>query len=150
MGLTAQRDSFGYVDYSLARINRPPVSGSKTLGRPAMQTTSRATVATLFGLLLGFGLMQMGNTFQGTLLSIRGGIEGFTAAQIGAVGSGFWAGIVIGSLRCGRWIQKIGHIRAFLALGAIASTAPLVHLLAIHPISWVVARALTGFCTASC
>ena len=24
MGLTAQRDSFGYVDYSLARINRPP------------------------------------------------------------------------------------------------------------------------------
>jgi MFS family permease len=113
-----------------------------------MQTTSRVTVATLFGLLLGFGLMQMGNTFQGTLLSIRGGIEGFTAGQIGAVGSGFWAGIVIGSLRCGRWIQKIGHIRAFLALGAIASTAPLVHLLAIHPISWVVARALTGFCFA--
>ena len=31
-----------------------------------MQTTSRATVATLFGLLLGFGLMQMGNTFQGS------------------------------------------------------------------------------------
>jgi MFS family permease len=113
-----------------------------------MQTTSRATVATLFGLLLGFGLMQMGNTFQGTLLSIRGGIEGFTPAQIGAVGSGFWVGIVIGSLRCGRWIQKIGHIRAFLALGAIASTAPLVHLLAVHPTSWVVARALTGFCFA--
>jgi MFS family permease len=113
-----------------------------------MQTTSRATVATLFGLLLGFGLMQMGNTFQGTLLSIRGGIEGFTPAQIGAVGSGFWAGIVIGSLRCGKWIQKIGHIRAFLALGAIASTAPLVHLLAVHPTSWVVARALTGFCFA--
>jgi len=113
-----------------------------------MQTSPRTTVSTLFALLLGFGLMQMGNTFQGTLLSIRGGIEGFTAAQIGAVGSGFWAGIMIGSLRCGRWIQKIGHIRAFLALGAIASTAPLVHLLAIHPISWVVTRALTGFCFA--
>jgi MFS family permease len=35
-----------------------------------------------------------------------------------------------------------------LALGAIASTAPLVHLLAIHPILWVAARALTGFCFA--
>ena len=113
-----------------------------------MQTKPQAALTTLFGLLLGYGLMQMGNTFQGTLLSIRGGIEGFTPAQIGAVGSGFWAGIVIGSLRLGRWIQKIGHIRAFLALGAIASTAPLVHLLAIHPISWVVARALTGFCFA--
>src|ERR1700757_76937 len=113
-----------------------------------MQAVERVTVSTLFALLLGYGLMQMGNTFQGTLLSIRGGIETFSPAQIGAVGSGFWAGIVIGSLRCGRWIRKIGHIRAFLALGAIASTAPLVHLLAIHPISWVVARALTGFCFA--
>jgi MFS family permease len=110
--------------------------------------SERATVSTLFALLLSFGLMQMGNTLQGTLLSIRGGIEDFSPAQIGAVGSGFWAGIVIGSLCCGKWIQKIGHIRTFLALGAIASTAPLVHLLAIHPISWVAARALTGFCFA--
>jgi MFS family permease len=82
-------------------------------------------------------------------LSIRGGIEGFSPALIGAVGSGFWTGIVIGSLRCGRWIQKIGDIRAFLAPGAIASTAPLLHLLAIHPIFfWVAVRALTGFCFA--
>ncbi len=113
-----------------------------------MQATPRASFATLFALLLGFGLMQMGNTFQGTLLSIRGGIEGFSPAQIGAVGAGFWAGIVIGSLRCGKVIESVGHIRAFVALGAIAATAPLVHLLLVGPISWVVARALTGFCFA--
>ena len=113
-----------------------------------MPTLQRATLSSVFALLLGYGLMQMGNTFQGTLLSIRGGIEDFSTAQIGAVGSGFWAGIVIGSLRCGRWIPRIGHIRAFLALGAIASIAPLVHLLVIDPLSWVVARAVTGFCFA--
>src|SRR6266478_8574508 len=113
-----------------------------------MQTNQRATVATLLGLLLGFGLMQMGNTLQGTLLSIRGGIESFSPAQIGAVGAGFWVGIVIGSLRCGKLIQRVGHIRAFLALGAIASTAPLLHLLVMDPTAWVVARTLTGFCFA--
>jgi MFS family permease len=113
-----------------------------------MQTTQRANISTLFALLLGFGLMQMANTFQGTLLSIRGGMETFSPAQIGAVGSGFWAGIVIGSLRCGGWIPKIGHIRAFLAVGAIASIAPLLHLLFIDPIAWVATRALTGFCFA--
>jgi MFS family permease len=113
-----------------------------------MQATSRSSFATLSALLLGFGLMQMGNTFQGTLLSIRGGIEGFSPAQIGAVGAGFWAGIVIGSLRCGKVIESVGHIRAFVAFGAIAATAPLVHLLLVDPISWVVARALTGFCFA--
>jgi MFS family permease len=113
-----------------------------------MQTTQRATLSTLLALLLGFGLMQMGNTLQGTLLSVRGGIESFSPAQIGAVGAGFWVGVVIGSLRCGKLIQSVGHIRAFLALGAIASTAPLLHLLVMDPIAWVVARALTGFCFA--
>jgi MFS family permease len=113
-----------------------------------MQTTQRATLSTLLALLLGFGLMQMGNTLQGTLLSVRGGIETFSPAQIGAVGAGFWVGVVIGSLRCGKLIQSVGHIRAFLALGAIASTAPLLHLLVMDPIAWVVARALTGFCFA--
>src|SRR5271166_6855231 len=107
-----------------------------------MQSKNQATLGTLLGLLLGFGLMQMGNTLQGTLLSIRGGIESFSPAQIGAVGAGFWLGIVIGSLRGGKLIQSVGHIRAFLALGAIASTAPLLHLLVINPIAWVVARAL--------
>jgi MFS family permease len=113
-----------------------------------MQTTPRGTLATLLALLLGFGLMQMGNTFQGTLLSIRGGIEGFSPALIGAVGSGFWAGVMIGSLRCGKVIESVGHIRAFVALGAVASTAPVIHLLVVNPIAWVLARALTGFCFA--
>ena len=56
-------------------------------------------IPALPALLLGFWLMQTGNTFQGTILSIRGEIEGFTLAQIGAVGAGFWAGVIIGSLR---------------------------------------------------
>jgi MFS family permease len=113
-----------------------------------MQTVQRATVPTLLALLLGFGLMQMGNTLQGTLLSVRGGIEAFSPAQIGAVGAGFWVGIVIGSLRAGKLVQSVGHIRAFLALGAIASTAPLLHLLVMDPTVWIAARALTGFCFA--
>ena len=113
-----------------------------------MQTVQRTNLSTLLALLLGFGLMQMGNTLQGTLLSVRGQIESFAPAQIGAVGAGLWVGIVIGSLYCGKLIQRVGHIRTFLALGAIASTAPLLHLLVMHPIAWVVARALTGFCFA--
>ena len=113
-----------------------------------MQSEQRATLATLVALLLGFGLMQMGNTLQGTLLSVRGQIESFSPAQIGAVGAGLWVGIVIGSLYSGKLILRVGHIRAFLALGAIASTAPLLHLLVLDPIAWMAARALTGFCFA--
>jgi fucose permease len=100
-----------------------------------MATTLRSILPHLFALLSGFALMQMGNTLQGTLLSVRDDIEGFSPAQIGAVGASFWAGIVIGSLRSGTIIRRVGHIRTFAALGAIASTIPLLHLLLIDPIA---------------
>jgi MFS family permease len=107
-----------------------------------------AAIPALPALLLGFWLMQTGNTFQGTILSIRGEIEGFTLAQIGAVGAGFWAGVIIGSLRAAGVIRRVGHIRTFAAFGAIAATVPLVHLLVVDPFVWIAARALTGFCFA--
>jgi MFS family permease len=113
-----------------------------------MWATLRATMASLLALLLGFGLMQTGNTLQGTLLSVRGADEGFSHAAIGAVGAAFWAGIVLGSLLGSRLIRRVGHIRTFAALGAIAATAPLIHLLVIDATVWVLARALTGFCFA--
>src|SRR6202453_3875796 len=113
-----------------------------------MPTSLTAAIPALPALLLGFLLMQMGNTFQGTILSIRGEVEGFTLAQIGAVGAGFWAGVIIGSLYAARVIRRVGHIRTFAAFGAIAATAPLVHLLLVDPFVWIAARALTGFCFA--
>lgn len=48
------------------------------------------TASTLAALLLGYASMQMGNTLQGTLLGVRGNIEGFDAAIIGFVGAAFW------------------------------------------------------------
>jgi hypothetical protein len=62
-----------------------------------MQSQLRTTLPVLLSLLLGYGLLQMGNTLQGTLLSVRGGIENFSAFEIGLVGTGFWMGLVLGS-----------------------------------------------------
>ena len=107
-----------------------------------MSATISATLrsdgsGSLLALLLGFGLMQMGNTLQGTLLSIRGAGEGFSSPAIGAVGAAFWVGITLGSLLGGRLIRRVGHIRTFAALGAIAADGPLFHLLAIDPAAWI-------------
>ncbi|MCB8821895.1 MFS transporter [Microvirga rosea] len=113
-----------------------------------MPTSLRNVLPTLFALLLGYGLMQMGNTLQGTLLSVRGGIEGFSPTAIGAVGAAFWAGIVFGSLWAGTVIARVGHTRTFAALAAVAASTALLHLLVVHPIVWIAARALTGFCFA--
>lgn len=106
------------------------------------------TLPTVVALLVGFGLMQMGNTLQGTLLSVRGGIEGFSATEIGLIGSGFSAGLVLGSLRAGALIRAVGHTRTFAALASLASAAALLHLMIVDPIAWVAFRTMTGFCFA--
>jgi MFS family permease len=108
----------------------------------------RTTVASLIALLGGFGLMQTGNTLQGTLLSIRGNIAGFSPVEIGLVGAAFWAGIVGGSLYSEKVIGRVGHIRTFAAFSAVAATVPLLHLLVLNPVAWIAARALTGWCFA--
>ncbi len=113
-----------------------------------MQATLRATLASVAALLLGYGLMQTGNALQGTLLSLRAGVEGFSAATIGLVGAAFWVGVVAGSLRAGRLVRRVGHTRTFAALAALASTAALLHLLVVHPVAWVAVRAMAGFCFA--
>ncbi|MEZ0169440.1 MFS transporter [Microvirga sp. TS319] len=113
-----------------------------------MPSSLRNTLPTLFALLFGYALMQIGNTLQGTLLSVRGSLEHFSPTQIGAVGAAFWVGIVIGSLWAGRVIKQVGHARTFAALAAVASSVALLHLLVITPMVWIAARGLTGFCFA--
>jgi MFS family permease len=113
-----------------------------------MSSSLRATLPTLLALLFGYALMQVGNTLQGTLLSVRGSIEQFTPTEIGAVGAAFWVGIVIGCLWAGRLIQQVGHTRTFAALAAVAASVALLHLLVISPAVWIAARAVTGFCFA--
>lgn len=99
-------------------------------------------------LLSGFAALQMGNALQGTLLSVRGGLEGFSPTSIGLVMSGLFGGMAVGSFFAPPLIERAGHTRAFAALASIASAAALVHLLVIEPWTWIAVRTLTGFCFA--
>lgn len=111
-------------------------------------TPLTATLATVIALLFGHALLQMGNTLQSSLLTVRGGMEHFSATQIGLVGSGFYVGLMFGSMRGGLLVRSVGHTRAFAALAAIASSVPLLHLMIVDPWLWPLGRALTGFCFA--
>ena len=50
-----------------------------------------------WSLLLGMLLLMLGNGLQGTLLGIRGGIEGYDAATMSLVMSGYYLGFLAGS-----------------------------------------------------
>lgn len=111
-------------------------------------TTLGSAFPVIAALLAGFGFLQMGNTLQGTLLAVRGGMEGFPPVLVGMIGGAFFAGMMAGSLVAGHIIRRVGKTRSFTAFASVASMLPLIHLLWIEPAAWVIARAATGFCFA--
>ena len=71
-------------------------------------------------------------------------IQGYSALLIGWIMSAYFVGMVLGSFFCQRLIQWVGHIRAFAAFAAIATTTVLLHGLYDPSWFWGLLRLLTG------
>ena len=99
-------------------------------------------------LLVGSAFLLFAGGVNSLILPIRGEAEGFTAASLGLLGTGWAVGYVAGCLRTPALVARVGHIRAFGAMCAIASIAVLLSLVLISPWVWIPVRALSGFCFA--
>jgi MFS family permease len=99
-------------------------------------------------LLLSVAILVTGNGLQWTLIPVRASILAFDSIEIGLLGSSYYLGFALGCILGGHVIQRVGHIRAFTALTAIASTVVMVHALTISPLAWWGLRSVTGFCFA--
>ncbi|HKK51111.1 MAG TPA: MFS transporter, partial [Myxococcota bacterium] len=108
-----------------------------------------AVLAPIFALLLSAALLLMGNGLQGTLLPVRAALEGYSAVEIGVLGSAYFLGFALGCLYGPRMIRRAGHVRAFAAMVAIASTVVLAHAILLSPWAWWGLRILTGGCFAT-
>src|SRR5690554_3104515 len=65
------------------------------------------------------------------------------------MGSSYFIGFVAGCLTTAHLVRRVGHIRVFTAMAAIASVIPLLHILMLHEFAWWPLRAGTGYCIAS-
>ena len=107
--------------------------------------SSGSTRAQIGTLIIATSAIQLANGFFGTFISLRVGIEGFTPTVAGLVLSSYFAGFTLGALRCGRIIERIGHIRAYAAFAGLVVAATAAMPLLIGPLSWLVLRAVVGF-----
>lgn len=98
--------------------------------------SSLLSTMTLIGLCVGM---------TSTLLSLRGTMEGFSTVTIGLIMSAYFVGYLFGSTRAAKDIRRVGYIRAFGGLAALASVAVLVQAIWIDPIVWFVMRFISGF-----
>jgi MFS family permease len=99
-----------------------------------------------WALLLGMLLLMVGNGVQGTLLGIRGGIEGFSTFEMSIVMSAYFVGFLGGSRIAPELIRRVGHVRVFAALGSMISAILILFPTLTDPISWTLGRVLIGFC----
>jgi len=101
---------------------------------------------TTWPLLLGILLLMVGNGMQGTLLGIRGAIEGISTKQMSVVMACYFGGFLIGSRMVPDMIQKVGHVRVFAALASMISSVLILYAVYPHWIFWSLLRLGVGFC----
>ena len=105
-----------------------------------------AVVSNAWALLLGIMLLMVGNGLQGTLLGVRGEIEGFTTLEMSIVMSAYFVGFLGGSRMAPEMIRRVGHVRVFAALGSFISAVLILYPALTHPIAWTLGRVIIGFC----
>lgn len=105
-------------------------------------------LAPVAALLVGVSILLTGQGLQGTLLPVRASLEDFSTLSIGMIGGAYFLGFTLGCLKCGELVQRVGHVRVFTAMTALASASPLLHGLLLSPWAWGFLRFMSGFCFA--
>ena len=108
----------------------------------------KTRILLLWTLLFGVALIAICGGMQGTLLGIRGRLEGFSVASVGIIMSAYYAGFLIGAPVAPMLVRQVGHIRVFAALASLGSVATLIYSTFIDPLIWSLLRLSMGFCVA--
>jgi MFS family permease len=103
-----------------------------------------AALVSVGALLLGAAILLLGNGLIGILLPVRATFEHFATTVIGLIASGYSAGFVLGCLSVPHIVRRVGHIRTFAVMAAIAASAVQLMALLVEPLAWILLRAITG------
>lgn len=104
-----------------------------------------ATLSRVSMLLIAVAILLMGHGLQLTLLPMHAQAVGWTAYEVGVTGSLYFLGFVIGCVLVPSIVARVGHIRTFMVMGAIATIALLLCALWVSVPAWGLFRFATGF-----
>ena len=99
-------------------------------------------------LLLAIFMLMAGGGFMATLIAVRLERAGSGALVVGAVGTAYFLGLVVGSLNAGKLVARVGHIRAFAAFVSLFSASTLSYAIHRDPVFWGALRLVDGCCVA--
>ncbi|NJN45301.1 MAG: MFS transporter [Candidatus Competibacteraceae bacterium] len=99
-------------------------------------------------LLLGAAILLIGNGLQGVLIPVRASLENFSTGTIGLIATAYSVGFVFSCYLTPHIVKRVGHIRTFAVLAAIAASVVLCLVLLVAPLLWIGLRVVSGFCLA--
>lgn len=105
----------------------------------------RQVLSSSWALLLGIGLLMVGNGLQSSLMGVRGTIEGFTTFEMSILTSAYFLGFLGGSRLAPEMIRRVGHVRVFAALGSFVSAVLILYPAITEPWAWTLLRVIIGF-----
>jgi len=91
---------------------------------------------------------MLGAGLQSTLLGVRATIEAFPTTVTGIIMSCYYVGYLAGTRLAPQLLRRVGPVRVFATLAALASVAVLVHGSWVHPGPWALMRLTSGVCFA--
>jgi MFS family permease len=91
-------------------------------------------------------LLMLGNGMQGTLLGVRGAIEGYSPSEMSWVMAAYFLGFLGGSKLAPELIRRVGHIRVFAALASFISACLVLYPTFPNLFFWLFLRFVIGFC----
>jgi MFS family permease len=94
------------------------------------------------------GMVLLSGGVFSTLLGVRGELENLPTLVSGAISAAYYAGFLLGSRFALAALGRVGHIRVFATLTALASVSMLAIGLLGAPVAWMLLRAVTGLCFA--
>ncbi len=103
-----------------------------------------AVLTAVKSLLLSIAILLIGHGLQLTLLPLVARDLGWSTAEIGYTASAYFVGFVVGCLVVPGLVARVGHIRVFAVLSAVAATVLLA--MGMYGIFWLwlAARFFTG------
>lgn len=107
-----------------------------------------AIITPVRSLLVAIFVMMAGSGFLSTLIGLRLERAGSGTMVIGLIATAYFGGLVLGALRAGDVVRRVGHIRAFAAFVALLSASTLTYALLQQPLLWAALRLIDGLCIA--
>ncbi len=99
-------------------------------------------------LLLSDALLLIGHGLQLTLLPVSAELLGFSAGQIGMMGSTYYLGFVSGCVLTPLLVRRVGHIRSFAILATSYSALVLLFYSLPYLVIWLLLRFTVGLAIA--